>query len=362
MANTGILAAAPVLSSVRPIRRPVTVSADVSAAEWDRFVEGHSDGTADHLWHWREIFEQVFGQRCEYLAARRDGTLVGVLPLVLFRSLLFGRFAVSVPYLNYGGLLTSDADAEASLLERAAGTAREFGASHLELRHQHRHSAELPCRTHKVRMRLALPSTVDELWTGTDRKVRNQVRKARKEGLVATSGEPARVEEFYPVFAQNMRDLGTPVYPLRFFRETLRVFKDRARIHVVRAESRVVAASITIRFRDTVIVPWASSLREYRHLCPNMLLYWSMLEWAVAERAAIFDFGRSSKGSGPHHFKEQWGATAADLHWEYVLLTRRDAPDQGPGNAKLARAIAAWQRLPLSVANQLGPWIVRHIP
>ena len=131
---------------------------------------------------------------------------------------------------------------------------------------------------------------------------------------------------------------------------------------MVRLGEVPVAASITLRHRDTVLVPWASSLREYRQHCPNMLLYWTMLETAALAGARVFDFGRSSPDSGTHHFKVQWGAEAQPLHWEYVLLTRTTAPDQGPQNPKFGKMIDAWKRLPVPVANALGPFIVRNIP
>ncbi|MEO7192554.1 MAG: FemAB family XrtA/PEP-CTERM system-associated protein [Vicinamibacterales bacterium] len=342
--------------------QPVAVSTAVTAAEWDAYVEAHPLATADHLWHWREIVESVFQQRCAYLCARRGNRIVGVLPLVLFRSRLFGRAVISLPYLNYGGVLADDLEASQKLIEEAGVAGRGFQAAYVELRHQGRQADQLPFRQHKLALTRALPATVDALWTATDRKVRNQVRKAQKEGLTATVGGSELVDDFYGVFARNMRDLGTPVYSKQLFVETLRRFGDRARVHVVRNKDRALAASIAIGFRTTVLVPWASSLREFRHQCPNMLLYWSMLERATMGKMATFDFGRSSPESGPHHFKLQWGASEAPLHWEYVLLTRTEAPDHGPTNPKFQMMIAAWQRLPLSLANFIGPSIVKNIP
>jgi CelD/BcsL family acetyltransferase involved in cellulose biosynthesis len=159
-----------------------------------------------------------------------------------------------------------------------------------------------------------------------------------------------------------MRDLGTPVYSARLFSETLRAFPGRARLYIVRHQGRPVAGSLTIRFRDTVVVPWASSLRAVRHLCPNMLLYWSMLEQSIEGGAKAFDFGRSSRGAGTHHFKQQWGATEIEQHWEYVLLNRPQPPDHGTSNAKFEAAIAAWQRLPVWFTKILGPPLVANIP
>ena len=340
----------------------VTVSGDVTPAEWDRYVSDHPDATADHLWGWRRVFADVFGHGSVYLAARRGGTVTGVLPLVLFQSRVFGRSITSVPFLNYGGILADDPATAVALLDQATAETRAFGASHLELRHQRQLFQDLPCRQHKLALTRPLPATVDELWADTDRKVRNQVRKAQKAGLVAVSGGPELVASFYEVFARNMRDLGTPVYSQRLFETTLAVFGDRARVFVVRQGSRTLAGAVAIGLRETILVPWASSLRAFRHLCPNMLLYWTMMEQGTASGMRRFDFGRSSPGSGTHQFKLQWGAHATPMAWEYVILAGQDVPDQGPSNPKFRLAIGAWKRLPLAVANRLGPWIARQLP
>ena len=349
------------LASV-PAREPLTVTDRAGAAEWDAYVAAHPQGTIDHVARWREVFADVFGHTSSYLMAKRGDVPVGVLPLVQFRSRLFGRFLVSVPFLNYGGVLASEPDAATALVARATEIGRAFGASHVELRHTAQQLPELPHRQHKLQLTRALPATSEELWARVDKKVRNQVRKAQKDGLTAETGGAELLDAFYQVFATNMRDLGTPVYSKRLFSETLRLFPTEARVSVVRLAEAPVAASITLRHRDTVLVPWASSLREYRQHCPNMLLYWTMLETAALGGARVFDFGRSSPDSGTHHFKLQWGAAAQPLHWEYVLLTRATAPDQGPQNPKFGRMIDAWKRLPVSVANALGPFIVRNIP
>jgi FemAB-related protein (PEP-CTERM system-associated) len=275
---------------------------------------------------------------------------------------LFGRFLVSVPFLNYGGVLASDAAAADALVAEARTVARRFGASHVELRHTDRQFSGLPCRAHKLKLTRLLPATTDALWSAVDRKVRNQVRKAQKDGLTAQTGRSELIDDFYAVFSRNMRDLGTPVYAKRLFVETAKLFSEELETYVVRLGGVPVAAAIALRFKDTVIVPWASSLREHRQHCPNMLLYWTMLETAVQRGARTFDFGRSTIGAGTHQFKLQWGAQPTPMHWEYVLLTRATAPDHGPYNPKFAAAIAAWQRLPLWFANAVGPAIVRNIP
>lgn len=339
------------------------VVGDVSdPGEWDRYVSGHRHATADHLSGWRTVFEQALGHRTRYLVARRAGAVCGVLPLVLFRSRIFGRSVISVPFLNYGGILADDAETGRALVEAATEIARAFGGSHLELRHVDRQCPELPVRRHKVAMTLALPESGEALWARVDRKVRNQVRKAQKEGLAPVSGGGELLGEFYAVFARNMRDLGTPVYPRALFAETLRAFPKLTRVFVIRRGSEPVAAGITVTFNGVALNPWASSLREYRHQCPNMLLYWGMLEQAVADGAGLFDFGRSSPGGGTYQFKQQWGAAERAMHWEYVLVSRAEPPDNGPSNPKFQRVIDLWKRLPMPIANLAGPLIARSLP
>jgi FemAB-related protein (PEP-CTERM system-associated) len=208
-------------------------------------------------------------------------------------------------------------------------------------------------------MRLAIGAG---LWDRIDRKARNQVRKAQKSELTTARGGAELVPEFYTVFARNMRDLGTPVYGRRLFDEVLRAFPDRAKIIVVRLKNEPVAAGFTIRTRDMVEIPWASSIREFNHLCPNHLLYWHALETAVEEGATVFDFGRSTPDEGTFKFKEQWGAEPLPLHWEYCLREGDALPDTSPKNRKYRLMIETWKRLPLWAANMAGPRIVRDIP
>ncbi|HJZ74731.1 MAG TPA: FemAB family XrtA/PEP-CTERM system-associated protein [Vicinamibacterales bacterium] len=338
------------------------VTADVTPSEWDRFVSRQPHATGYHAWKWREVFERAFGHETLYLAARDHGSIVGVLPMVLFKSRLFGRFAVSLPFVNYGGVLARDAAAAACLLDRAAALREEHRLAHVELRHTARQFPDLEARTHKVGMLLTLERDVAEAWERLDRKVRNQVRKAEKSQMTARSGGVELLDGFYGVFARNMRDLGTPVYARAFFAEVLAAFPETARVFLVDAGDVTVAGAITLSFRDTIENPWASSLREYRTMSPNTLLYWRMIEHAIATGHKTFDFGRSTPNEGTYTFKAQWGAQPTPLHWEYVLGAGCRLPNLSPSNPKYRAAIGLWTRLPLTVANFLGPHIVRSIP
>jgi FemAB-related protein (PEP-CTERM system-associated) len=338
------------------------VSRAQSEADWDAYVATHPDATFSHCWRWRNIFGDVFRQDTEYLVAHRDGAISGLLPLVKFRSAIFGRFVVSLPYVNDGGLLTSDPASAAALLEEARAIGAAFGATHVELRHRGRLQPDLPCRQHKVGMLLPLTQGDGELWQALDRKVRNQVRKAQKASLTTVRGGVELVDEFYPVFARNMRDLGTPVYSKRLFERVLEEFPAEARLVLVRLGTVAVGGAVACTYKGTCEVPWASSLKEYRNLCPNMLMYWDAIETAVREGCHTFDFGRSTPDEGTYHFKRQWGAEPHVLHWEYLLSTGAVLPNQGPSNPKFRLAVEGWKRMPLPLASWLGPRIVRSIP
>jgi serine/alanine adding enzyme len=343
---------------------PVTVSAasQAEAAEWDRYVSSHRDASQYHQWRWRGVFERAFGHETQYLVARRGAGIAGVLPTVLFRSPLFGRFMVSLPFVNYGGVVADDDAAAEALLADAARIASAARLSHVELRHTSRQFESLPCKQHKVSMMLTLETSKERAWDSLDRKVRNQIRKAEKSGLSASAGGAELLDDFYAIFARNMRDLGTPVYARAFFDEVFAAFPDRARVIVVRQGATPVASGIVLGNGDSVEVPWASSLSEYRSLCPNHSLYWFVMQWAIEHRFRVLDFGRSTPDEGTFQFKSQWGAVPGPLCWEYQLLKDARMPDQSPKNPKYRAAIDLWKRCPLWLTNTIGPHIVRSIP
>ena len=345
-----------------PRGAPCSIAITDDREAWDTYVSSRAEATNYHQFVWRDVFTRAFGHQAVYLAASNGSRLVGVLPLVEFKSWLFGTFAVSLPFVNYGGVIADNTEAARALVSHAAGLRTERGWRHVELRHTQPRFPELPCKRHKVAMHLSLPDDSVSLWASLDRKVRNQVRKAEKSGCGAESGGAELLADFYRVFAENMRDLGTPVYARRFFEEVLRSFPSGARVFVVRHGSQPIAASLTVGWRDRLEVPWASSLRAHNDKAPNMLLYWAMLQWAIVGGYRTFDFGRSTPDEGTFFFKKQWGAEPVGLSWEYLLRPSGSLPDQSPKNPKFQLAVSSWRKLPLAIANALGPVVVRNIP
>jgi len=339
------------------------VKVDDAGKAWDRYVLYHPLASGYHLTAWRRVVENTSGHTTIYLMASDEHDEVrGVLPLVLLSSRLFGRFLVSMPFFNYGGVLADTLEAQEALLEAAIGLAKELDVAFIELRHQESLGLKWPSKQHKVSMRLDLPTDFETLWKGFPSKLRSQIRRAQKEAMTVRIASQELLDDFYQLFARNMRDLGTPVYARRFFEAIVRTFPTETRVCVVYLQTQPVAAGFLYGFRNTLEIPWASSDHRYDRLAPNMLLYGSALEFACREGFHQFDFGRSSPASGTYRFKEQWGARPVPLHWHYWLSDGRSMPGLSPRNSKYNMAIKVWSKLPVALTRIIGPPIVRNIP
>jgi FemAB-related protein (PEP-CTERM system-associated) len=312
---------------------------------------------------WLDVLHRGLRQMPYCLEAIQDGKPCGVLGLSYLNTWLFGRFLVSLPYVNYGGVAADNDEVARLLIDRAIRLADELQVRYLELRHEKPvvHPALTTRSGGKVHMRRTLPRTPEELWKKIDGKVRNQVRKGQKSGLTVAWGGLDLLDEFYAVFSHNMRDLGTPVFGRELFRCILEQFPGQAEFCVVRAEKEPAAAALLLHGRGVTEVPSASCLRHYNRHCANMLLYWHLLERAIQRGQSVFDFGRSSPGSGTYDFKEQWGATPSPAEWQYYVRSGA-MTDMRPDNPRYQRMIHLWQKLPVWFTRLIGPPIVRGIP
>lgn len=332
-------------------------------AVWDAYVASHPEASLYHLSAWGRLIRELFRHEGYYWCAFDGDRPVGVLPLTRLRSRLFGDYLVSLPYVNYGGALAASPAIEARLMRAAAETAARIGVSHIEFRDAVKRDGPWAKRVDKVVMELGLPDTSEVLWKTIGSKVRAQVRRPLKEtGVEIVTGGAELLRPFYAVFSRNMRDLGTPVYPRALFERITVAFPQHVSIVLVRYRREPAAAGFLLRYRDRMEIPWASSLQQYNRLGVNMLMYWHALQTAIAAGCRTFDFGRSSVDSGTYRFKKQWGAQPRQLHWHYWLADGRAMPNLTPNNPKYQLAIRAWQRLPMPVANLLGPHIVRNLP
>jgi FemAB-related protein (PEP-CTERM system-associated) len=327
--------------------------------EWDRFAEKQSGYTHFHRLGWRALIGDVFGHECVYLAARDAGQLVGVLPLVRVRSMVFGHYLVSMPFLNYGGPVGTESGIQAVVAE-AVSMARREKVKLLELRSRVPLDISLTASHRKITVVLDLPPESDSLFRRFDAKLRSQIRRPQKDGVTVRFG-PEQVIPFFSVFARHMRDLGTPTQSLAFFRAIAARFPHDSSFACAYLGEKPVAAACGFRFGDEFELTWASSLRAYNREAPNMLLYWACMQRAIAEGVKRFNFGRCSPDTGTHRFKMQWGGREEPLWW-YGFASAAGAVTPSPNDAAFRFGPRVWRKLPESIATAFGPAIVRFIP
>lgn len=345
-----------------PEAAKATVSECSGELAWDDYVSRNPAATIYHQYRWKTVIERSFGHRGHYLACERDGAITGVLPLVEMKSWFFGKFLVSVPYFNYGGVLADDELSRDALIKKASELAHELGSRHVELRQGEQIAINLPEVSAKVAMVVPLPSDRAQYSKMLSSRLRNKIRHAEKHGLECRWGGRELLDNFYSVFAINMRDLGTPVYPKHWFENVLQSMGAQARILSIWEGNAPVAATVLFQFRDTVELPWIASTPEARKHYSTALLYWTAITWAIEQGFRKVDLGRCTKDGGTYQFKQQWACEEIPLHWYYWLAPGVAIPQIRPDNPKYRLAISAWKKLPLSVANTIGPKIVRFIP
>lgn len=339
---------------------------EVPGEDWDAFVTAFPDASLYHLRGWSELAREVFGHRALFVESRDpSGTLLGVLPVIQQRSRLLGNFATSLAFCNYGGPLAADPQVAAQLMHAAVGVAEALGCRYLEFRDLEPRIVDWPRRADKITLQLALPATFEALAKRLGTKLRAQVKRAEREGVRCRCGSAELLDDFYGVFAENMRDLGTPVYPKRFFRSILERFPGHCQLVVIDWQGVPAAAAFLSFWRQTAEVPWASCRAKAKPLGMNMKLYWELLTVAVGRGCTVFDFGRSTVDSGTYRFKRQWGAEPRALYW-YRWTPGAEHPPAGAHGEDRGRAMqlatALWQRLPLGIANTLGPLISGALP
>jgi serine/alanine adding enzyme len=334
---------------------------DGATGSWDEFVTRAEGSSFVHLAGWRDILRDVLGAECLYwVATDRGGEWQGILPLARVKSRLFGHYLVSLPFLNYGGPLGSPA-AQQRLVQEAVAEARRSSVDLLELRTRYGGSLGLPTCSRKITVLLDLPPSSEQLWQDVfSAKLRTKIRRVEKERMETRFG-PDQRGAFYDVFARNMRDLGTPVLPAKFFERIATVFGDRVLFGAVYWERQPVAAGCGFVWRDEFEMTWSSGLRRHGHRRPNLLLYSRFMDHLIARGVRVFNFGRSTPGSGPHEFKRQWGGRDVPLPWcQYDSGGRAALPS--PHDSAFSWGPRVWRWLPLPVANLLGPRLIRFLP
>lgn len=333
---------------------------EACAPAWDAFVAAMPGSSFFHRSAWARVIETAFDHRCHYVFAEQDGAITGVLPLVHVRTRLFGNTLVSTPFCVYGGPLATDRETAAALENHAEGLRERLGAAAVEFRDRVPVESDwLPRPDLYVTFRKPICADHDRNMQAIPRKQRAMVRKGMQNGLVSVSDRD--VTRLYRIYAESVRNLGTPVFSSRYFAILADAFGDCLDVVTVLDAEQPIASVLNFYFRDEVLPYYGGGTTQARHRAGNDFMYWEVMRRAADRGCRLFDFGRSKLGTGAFAFKHNWGFAPETLHYRYHLAPGATIPDHNPLNPKYRLFIAAWKRLPLAVANLLGPPLVRGL-
>jgi FemAB-related protein (PEP-CTERM system-associated) len=330
------------------------------AARWDAYVAGCRTATFFHRSGWQQVIEDVFRHRTHFLYAQQAGRIVGVLPLARVKSLLFGDALVSLPFAVYGGAAADSAEAATALEDEAQMLAVRLRTDRLELRNVAARHGDWPTQDLYVTFRKEIQPDPEANLLAIPRKQRAMVRKAIKNEL--RSEIDAAPHRFFALYADNVRRHGTPALPRRYFDALQRAFRDDCEVlTVVDSSGRPLSSVLSFYFRDEVLPYYAGDDLAARDLAANDFKYWELMRRACERRLKVFDYGRSKRGTGSYAFKKNWGFEPQSLHYEYRLYRGEAIPQNNPLNPRYRALIALWRRLPLPVANFIGPHLARSL-
>lgn len=332
-----------------------------TASRWDMFVDHCSEATFFHRSAWQRIIVDVFRHPAHFLFAEDDeGRIRGILPLVHVNSRLFGNALVALPFAVYGGIAAVDTEAVSVLEETAQELAGSLGVDHLEFRNVAPRHPEWPTQDLYVTFRKSILPVPEDNMLAIPRKQRAMVRKGIKNGLISTVD--CNTDRFFALYADNVHRHGTPAMPKKYFDTLLQVFGQDCEVLTVSGpDGRSLSSVLSFYFRDEVLPYYAGDDESARHLAANDFKYWELMRRACERGIQVFDYGRSKQGTGSFAFKKNWGFEPQPLHYEYCLYKRDTIPQNNPNNPKYKFFIEAWRRMPISMANRLGPYIVRNL-
>jgi len=328
---------------------------------WDEFVNTFPEASFFHLTGWKRVLEKTFGYQATYWYTKSNNKISGVFPLFLIDNPIFGKSLVSVPFGVYGGIVAENTETQKTLLDVGKNLVERFKAKHLELRHVQKNGLSLPIKDLYVTFRKELSPDVEKNFSAIPRKQRRMIRQGQKHGLQIIVGQEY-LKEFYHIYAYSVKNLGTPVFPYRFFENIQKEFDQQCKILSVWHEGKMVAGVMTFFFKNTIMPYYGGALKPYWPLAVNDLMYWELMRYGVERGYDLFDFGRSRIGTGSFHFKRHWGFEPQSLPYQYFLPAEGVLPNVNPSNSNFEPFISMWKRLPLAVTKILGPKLIKFFP
>ena len=346
----------------------IRATEQIDQKRWDEYVLSRPDASPYHLWAWKESIEQAYGHKAFYFLAEDNDQVVGIFPLFNLRIPVLLNELIALPYCDVGNCLADSLQVQDALMDKVKECLTAIKCKKNQLRGNVIEQDGVPAdlyieKTGKVRMLLRLPDSSETLLASFKSKLRSQIRKAEKNGVRFRWAEPEEVDSFYTVYRHNMRDLGSPPHSLKWFKCIMATYGEKARIGLAEYDGQCIGAGLILSANSLTVIPWASTLREYNRLGPNMLLYWNFLKFSADNSCNTFDFGRSTEGEGTYRFKKQWGALPVPLPWYSLLKTTCREGNSMQRSGSKARIIIAsmLKKMPLPVSNFIGPRLRKYI-
>ncbi len=341
----------------------ISVADEKERVRVNDYLTKSSFATPYHHMQWLQAIKKAYGFNYEYLIAEVGSNIEGVLPVCHFKSISGQITFCSLPFCDVGGVIAENDIVREKLIQFALDRADKSQVMPLELRQRlTKKLSEADMVDRKVSMLLDLPESADILLASFKSKLRSQINKAEKNGLTFDfANDKKSIDDFFYVFCRNMHLLGSPTHSIKWFYALRETYQDDLIVGRVWFDGKIVGAGILLFSGSNVSIPWASTLRDYNRLAPNMLLYWNLLRVSCDRGCKQFDFGRSTYGEGTYKFKKQWGAKPAPLDW--ITLDKQGVIIEASGGKSRARNLVetVWRKLPLPIVNTIGPRLRRHI-
>lgn len=319
-----------------------------------------SEASFFHRAGWKTVIEQAFGHKTWFLYAESGGRIEGVLPLAEIKSILFGHALISLPFCVYGGIAASSDEARDALNSEAQLLASKLDVGHLEYRNlRQQPPSSWATKDLYVTFRKEIDPDEEKNMLAIPRKQRAMVRKGIKAGLRSEIEQD--VDRFFRAYSDSVHRLGTPVFSKKYFQLLKKTFADDCEVLTIVKDGRTISSVLSFYFRDEVLPYYGGGTEEARDVAGNDFMYWELMRRACAREYKIFDFGRSKIGTGAYDFKKNWGFAPQPLHYAYQLHRADTVPDTNPLNPKYQLFIKLWRRMPLAMANAIGPHIVKYL-
>lgn len=351
----------PAATALRPEPLVVAPLASDQIDQWDAFVLNHADGSPFHLNAWRGVIEDAFGYRAHYLMAMMGERVCGVLPLFFVENLLLKKALISSPFAVYGGILAVSSEVAAALYGHAKDLGYSLGVQYIDYRNKvEDQCVEVPNVSRYVTFTQSIDADEETLLKSIPRKTRYMVRKAMTHPYLAI--QTRLTHRFFDLYSRNLRRLGTPCFPLRFFDSILEHFGDSVEIREFWIGDQLAASVLSFLFRDQLLPYYGCSEPKLNHFAPNNYMYFDLMRWGARNGYRHFDFGRSKKNTGAYDFKAHWGMRERVLPYGITPINCKAIPNHSPTNPHYSIPIRMWKYVPVQLTRALGPYLVRLVP